>query len=111
MIGPKQTPTMRGHQYISIFTNNYLGYTENFLLKAKSEAPACFQEYLAKAEVQYPKKKDSSIRVDGCGDNRSREKLLKFLAEKGISREISPPYSLQQNGLTERYNCSVKDPA
>jgi len=33
------------------------------------------------------------------------------LAEEGIIREVSAPYSQQQNGISERWNRTVLDPA
>jgi transposase InsO family protein len=94
-----------------MFTDDYSRYTEVYFMKAKSEAPAKFKEYVAKVEKQHPKKKVFRIRVDGGGEYGSREKFLEYLAEEGIVREVSAPYSQQQNGLSERCNRSVMDPA
>jgi hypothetical protein len=94
-----------------MFTDDYSRYTEVCFMKAKSEAPAKFKEYVAKVEKQHPKKKVCRIRVDGGGEYGSREKFLEYLAEEGIVREVSAPYSQQQNGLSERCNRSVMDPA
>jgi len=79
-------------------------------MKAKSEAPAKFREYVAKVENQH-QKKVCRIRVDGGGEYGSQEKFLEYLAEEGITREVSAPYSQQQNGLSERCNRLVMDPA
>jgi len=51
------------------------------------------------------------IGVDGGGEYNSREKFLEYLAEEGIIREVSAPYSQQQNGISERCNRTVLDPA
>jgi hypothetical protein len=48
IIMPTSTPTMQGYQYIIMFTNNYSRYAKVYLrMKAKSGAPARFQEYVA----------------------------------------------------------------
>ena len=61
-------------------------------MKAKSEAPAKFKEFVAKVEMQHPKSKVWRIRVDGGGEYASREKCLAYLAEEGIIREESARY-------------------
>jgi hypothetical protein len=94
-----------------MFTDNYSRYTEVYFMKAKSEAPAKFKEYVAKVEKQHPKSKVCRIRVDGGGEYGSREKFLEYLAQEGIIREVSAPHSQQQNGTSERCNRTVLDPA
>jgi len=111
VIGLMQTQTMRGYRYIIMFTDDHSRYTEVYFMKAKSEAPAKFKEYVAKVEKQHPKSKVCRIRVDGGGEYASREKFLEYLAEEGIIREVSAPYSQQQNGISERCNRTVLDPA
>jgi len=80
-------------------------------MTAKYEAPATFKEYVAKLEKQHPKSKVCWIRVDGGVDYAGHEKFLKYIAEEGIVREVSAPYSQQQNGISERCNRRVLDPA
>jgi hypothetical protein len=80
-------------------------------MKQKSEAPARFKDYVAMAERQHPNSKVCRIRVDGGGEYDSREQFLEYLAKEGIIREVSAPYSQQQNGLSERNNRTIMDPA
>ena len=94
-----------------MFTDDYSRYTEVYFMNAKSEALAHFKEYLSKVEVQHPKSKVCRIQVDRGREYGSREKFLEFLAEQGISREVSAPYSQQQNGLSECCNHTDMDPA
>jgi len=111
VIRPMQTQTLRGYRYINMFTNAHSRYTEVYCMKAKSEAPAKYKEYVAKVEKQHPKSKVCRIRVDSGGEYATREKFLEYLAEKGIIREVSAPYSRQQNGFSERCDRTVPDPA
>jgi hypothetical protein len=111
VIGPMPTPTMRGFRYIIMFTDDYSRYTVCYFMKLKSEAPARFKDYVAMAERQHPNSKVCRIRVDGGGEYDSREQFLEYLAKEGIIREISAPYSQQQNGLSERTNRTIMDPA
>jgi len=83
-----QAQTMRGYRYSIMFTDNHSRYTEIYFMKAKSEAPAKFKEYVAKVEKQHPKSKMCLIRVDWGGQYASREKCLEYLAEDGIIREV-----------------------
>jgi len=50
VIGPMLTQTMRGYRYIIMFTDDHSRHTEVYFMKAKSEAPAKFKEYVAKVE-------------------------------------------------------------
>jgi hypothetical protein len=94
-----------------MFTDNHSRYTEVYFMKAKPEAQAKLKDYVAKVEKQHPKSKVCRIRVDGGGEYASREKFLVYLAEEGIIGEVSAAYSQQQNGIWERYNRTVLDPA
>jgi len=111
VIGPMQTETMRGYRYIIMFTDDYSRYTEVYFMKLKSEAPAKFKEYVARVEKQHSKSKVCRIRVDGGGEYGSREKFVDYLAQEGITWEVSAPYSQQQNGISERCNRTGLDPA
>jgi len=111
VIRPMQTQTMRGYQYIIMLTDDHSRYTEVYFIKAKSEAPAKIKKYVATVEKQLPKSKVCRIGVDAGGEYATREKFLEYLAEEGIIREVSAPYSQQQNGISERCNRTVLDPA
>ena len=80
-------------------------------MQARSVAPAMFREFVAKVAKRHPKSKVCRIRVDGGGKYASREMFLGHLAQEGIIREVSSPYSQQQNGISERCNRAVLDPA
>jgi len=107
VIRPMQTETMRRYRYILMFTDDHSRYTEVYFMKAKSEPPEKFKDYVAKVEKQHPKLKVSQVRVDGGGEHASREKFLEYLAQEGIIRKVSAPYSQQENGILERCNRSA----
>jgi hypothetical protein len=111
LIGPMQSQTMPGYQYIIMFTHDHSKYSEVYIMKAKFETQAKFKQYVAKVEKQHPKSKVCRIRVDRGGEYASSEKFLEYLAEEGIIREVSAPYSQQQNGTSEMCKCIVLDPA
>jgi hypothetical protein len=74
------------------------------------EASAKFKEYVAKMEKQHPKSQVYPIRVDEGGEYASLGRFLEYLAEEGIIREVSAPYSQQRSGILERCNRTVLDP-
>jgi hypothetical protein len=76
-----------------MFTDNQSSYTEDYFMNAKSEAPAKFKKYVAKVGDQHAKSMLCGIRVDGGGEYASCETFLEYLAEEGIIREVSAPYS------------------
>ena len=111
VIGPMQTQTMRGYRYIIMFTDDYWRYTELYFMKLKSETPVKFKEYVTRVEKQDSKSKVCRISVHGGVEYGSRDNFLDYLAHEGITREVSAPYSQQQNGILERCNRTVLDPA
>ena len=78
-------------------------------MNAKFEAPAKFKENEAKVQKQHPKSRVCRIGVDGGGKYATREKFLEYLVAEGIIRELSAPYSQQQNGISDRCNHTVLD--
>jgi len=66
-----------------------------------------FKEYVPRVQKQHSKLKLYRIRVDGGGEHGSREKLLDYLAQEGITRDVSAPYSQLQSEISERYNRTV----
>jgi hypothetical protein len=110
VIGPMQTEMIRGDCDIIMFTDGYSRYTEVYIMRLKPEACGKFKKYVARVEKQHSKMKVCRIRVDGGGEYGSSEKFLDYLAQEGITREVSAPYSQQQNGISERCNHTVRDP-
>ena len=48
------------------------------------------------------------LRIDNRGEFKSDE-FVKFCRECGIRREYTTPYSLKQNGITERMNRTIQE--
>ena len=61
-----------------------------------------FKEYKAWAE-NITGKKIKILRTDGSGEYVSRA-FEAFLCESGITHQKTVPYTLQQNGVSERFN-------
>jgi transposase InsO family protein len=78
-------------------------------MQIKSEAPDRFKEYQAEVENQLDRK-IKRIRIDGGGEYSSAD-YLGYLVECRIVKETTAPYNAQQNGLLERCNRTIMDPA
>jgi hypothetical protein len=82
-----------------------------YFMKLKSAAPGKFKEYVARVDKQHSQSKVCRFSVAGGGEYGCREKFLDYLEQEGIRREVSAQYSEQQNGIAERCNRTVLDPA
>jgi hypothetical protein len=109
VMGPTQTTSFGGKRYAIFFRDDATRYTRVYFMKAKSEAPDYFRDYRAEVEKQLDQS-IKRIRVDGGGEYSSRE-FLTYHAENGIIKVTTAPYSSQQNGVSERCNRTVVDPA
>ena len=74
-------------------------------MKNKNEVFAKFKEYVAYVENQ-TNFKIKALRFDNGGEYISKE-FHELCSEKGISRQITSPYSPQQNGVAEQMNRSI----
>jgi transposase InsO family protein len=81
-------------------------YCYVYLLKTKDEAFYYFKIFKAAVENQLEKKIKRLL--DDCGECISNE-FSQFYAEHGIIHEVTPPYSLQSNGVAERKNRTLAD--
>jgi hypothetical protein len=84
-------------------------YTYVYFLRYKSEVFSCFQDYKATVEKIH-NLPILRLRMDGGGEY-SGDELFSFLRKEGIQAEPSAPYTPQQNGISERCNRTVMDPA
>nr|GFA12011.1 zinc finger, CCHC-type [Tanacetum cinerariifolium] len=73
-----------------------------YFLKSKDEAIGTFKEFKLKAENKVGKKL-KSFRTDRGGEFTSRE-FTRYCKENDILRQLTAPYSPQQNGIVERRN-------
>nr|GFA96486.1 zinc finger, CCHC-type [Tanacetum cinerariifolium] len=77
-----------------------------YILKSKDEAFETFKEFKLKVENEV-RKKLKSFRTDIGGEFTSRE-FSRYCKENGILRQLTTPYSPQQNFIVERRNRDVK---
>ena len=80
-----------------------------YFLKAKSEAFENFKKFKTLMENQSGKKV-KALRTDRGGEFLSKE-FIEYCEEAGIKRELTAPYTPEQNGVAERKNRTVVEMA
>lgn len=107
--GPIKTPSLGGARYFATFIDEKTSYTEVAILKEKSEIFNAFKTYKARVEKQIgmPIKK---IRSDNATEYLSKE-FTEYFEKEGIMRQLSTPYTPQQNGIAERANRTLVEMA
>ncbi|KAG7563872.1 Integrase catalytic core [Arabidopsis suecica] len=107
--GPMQTVSLNGSRYFLLFVDDYTHMAWVYFLKQKSEAFPKFKKFKALVETQSGKK-IKRLRSDGGGEFTSSE-FNDFCDKEGIERQVTVPYSPQQNGVAERMNRSLMEMA
>jgi len=94
-----------GKNYFVTFIDDFSRYTKVYLIKNKDEAFDMLLTYKAEVENQL-NKEIKRIRSD-----RSGEYVLfnDYCVKEGIIHEVTPPYSLESNGVVERKNRTLKE--
>ena len=97
--------SIAGSRYFLTFTEDFFRYTFVYFLKNKSDVPKYFKEFVTTAEIQRGKCV-KIVRSDN-GVEFKNNTMSSFLKEKGILRQLTVPYTPQQNGVRERKNRTI----
>ena len=97
--------TIGGKKFYMTFIDDYSRFTRVYLLRNKDEAFDMFLSYKAKVENQLDRK-IKRIRSDRGGEYIT---LNYYCENEGIIHEVTPPYSLESNGVAKRKNRTLKD--
>ena len=105
LCGPMGVKSIGGPQYVMVIVDDHSRYTWGYFLRAKSDAPRFFKEWLTKIE-RLTDRKLKVVRSDNGGEYTS---LLfeKYLTDLGIDHQTTAPYTSQQNGVAERTNRTI----
>ncbi|KAL4335590.1 hypothetical protein GQ457_07G002370 [Hibiscus cannabinus] len=109
LCGPMQTETFGGSKYFLLFTDDFSRMSWVFFLKKKDEALDFFKKFKNSAEKQ-SEKLVKALRTDRGGGFTSKDFWM-FCEENGIHRELTSPYTPEQNGVAECKNRIVVEMA
>lgn len=105
LCGPVTPATHGGRRYFLLLVDDLSRYLWLILLASKDEAAAAIKKFQAGVEVETGRKL-RALRTDRGGEFTSVT-FGDYCAEKGVQRQLTAPYSPQQNGVVERKNQSV----
>lgn len=105
LCGPISPPTPSGNRYFLLLVDDYSRFMWLSLLPSKDGAAAAIKRIQAAAERKSGKKL-RALRTDRRGEFLVHH-FADYCAELGVRREMTAPYSPQQNGVVERRNQSV----
>ncbi|KAD5802449.1 hypothetical protein E3N88_13809 [Mikania micrantha] len=107
LCGPITPSTMGGNKFFFLLVDDYSRYMWVYLLKSKNEAFLNFKKFKATVEKE-SELKVGTLRTDRGGEFVSKE-FLQFCEDHGIKRQLTAPYTPQQNGVVERRNRTVME--
>ncbi|KAJ9542161.1 hypothetical protein OSB04_028667 [Centaurea solstitialis] len=96
-----------GYRYFITFTDDFSRYGYVYLMRHKSESFERFKEFQNEVQNQLDKR-IKFLRSDRGGEYLSDE-LDNHLMECGIVSQLTPPYTPQMNGVSERRNRTLLD--
>lgn len=105
LCGPITPATKGGNQYFLLIVDDYSRYMWVYLIKNKYEAFGMFQKFKIQVEKE-SRYKIKMLRTDRGGEFNSNQ-LQEFCKQSGIRRQLTAPYSPQQNGVAERRNRTI----
>ncbi|KAI3675541.1 hypothetical protein L1987_85131 [Smallanthus sonchifolius] len=107
--GPMPTKSLGGNRYFLLFTDDASRMTWVYFLQNKFEVFEKFKIFKAKVETEMSKK-IKAFRTDRGGEFCSKEFMF-FCEKEGIRRDLTPPYTPEHNGVSERKNRTVVEMA
>ncbi|KAJ9544716.1 hypothetical protein OSB04_024423 [Centaurea solstitialis] len=105
--GPFSHEARGGYRYFITFTDDFSRYGYVYLMRHKSEAFERFKEFQNEVQNQLDKK-IKFLRSDRGGEYLSQE-FNNHLIDCGIVSQLTPPYTPQMNGVSERRNRTLLD--
>ncbi|GJS53029.1 retrotransposon protein, putative, ty1-copia subclass [Tanacetum coccineum] len=105
--GPLRHVSRQGASYFITFTDDYSRYGYVYLLKHKHKVFETFKVFKNEVENQLGKT-IKAIRSDRGGEYISQE-FKDYLKANGIVQQLTPPYTPQHNGVSERRNRTLLD--
>jgi hypothetical protein len=105
--GPMSVQSKGGALYFILFKDDYSSFRFVFCIRHKSDALECFQRVF-KTILRDTGNTISILQTDRGGEFTNKV-FDKFLADNFIKRELTAPYTLEQNAVVERDNRTVME--
>ena len=105
--GPMTARNQTNTPYFITFIDDYSRYGHIYLFSHKSEALKCFEAYLNEVENKL-ERKVKTLRTDR-GREYLSDQFRELCEKKGISRQLTMPYTPQQNGVAKQMNRTLMD--
>ncbi|GJR08976.1 zinc finger, CCHC-type containing protein [Tanacetum coccineum] len=102
LCGPISPATHSGKKLIFLLVDDCTRFMWAYFLTSKDQAFDTFKEFRQQIEMEM-RIKLRMLRTDRGGEFTSNE-FTKYCKENGIARQLTAPYSPQQNGVVERRN-------
>ena len=105
LCGPIEPETLGRSKYFLLLVDDCTRMMWTSMLRQKSDALEAFQRFQVVAESE-SSLKIKTLRTDHGGEFNSKT-FFDFYLHSGIKRQLSAPYSPQQNGVVERRNIII----
>ena len=105
LCGPITPATLSGNRYFLLLVDDFSRYMWIALLDTKDAAPTAIKRIQAAAERKSGKKL-LTLRTDRGGEFTSAE-FSTYCAKLRVVRQLTAPYTPQQNGVAERWNQTI----
>ena len=100
--GPMQTTSFGGNKYYLLFTDDFTRLSWVYFIKYKSQIFEQFKKF--KTLVEKELGRNIKVLRSARGGEFLFEEFKTYCAENGIQRQLTAPYTPEQNGLAERKN-------
>ncbi|KAJ0802818.1 putative RNA-directed DNA polymerase [Helianthus annuus] len=107
--GPMSIKSLGGSRYFLLFIDDVSRMTWVYFLHRKDEVFDKFKIFKAKVENE-TNRKIKAFRSDRGGEFCSNE-FMAFCEQEGIRRDLTPPYTPEHNGVSERKNRTIGEMA
>jgi len=107
--GPMPVSSVGGNRYFVTFTDDCTRYTAVYFMSQKNEVLKYFKEFHREAELVTGNKL-KCIRSDNGAEYVNGD-FDRYLKKYGIRRQLTAPYTLQQNGVSEWLNRTLLNSA
>ena len=105
--GPMPTKSLGGSSYFVTFIDDSTRKVWLYGLRSKDQVFSTFQKFLSMVENQFGRQL-KSIRTDNGGEYVSH-KFINFCDKRGIKRQLTAPYTPNQNGVAECINRTIQE--